>query len=65
VIWIIIERQVNAEYGAAIVKRLVQDILVYLSEISGFSRHNVFFMRKFYLLYRKDAKVQPQVAEIG
>lgn len=61
----IVERQKDAEHGAAIAQRLADDLREAFPEISGFSRRNVFYMREFYLLYRDKAKVQPLVAQIG
>jgi len=61
----IVERQIDAEHGAAIAEQLSNDLRKEFSGISGFSRRNVFYMREFYLLYRDDKRVQPLVAQIG
>jgi len=58
-------RAVNAAYGAAVAERLAADLRAEFPGISGFSRRNVFYMREFYLCYRDEEKVQPQVAQIG
>lgn len=61
----IVERQRDAEHGAAIAEQLSHDLRAEFPGISGFSRRNVFYMREFYLLYRDDQRVQPLVAQIG
>lgn len=61
----IVERQEDAEHGAAIAEQLSNDLRTKFPGISGFSRRNVFYMREFYLLYRNDERVQPLVAQIG
>jgi predicted nuclease of restriction endonuclease-like (RecB) superfamily len=61
----IVERQNDAEHGAAIAEQLAKDLRAEFPGISGFSRRNVFYMREFYLLYRNDERVQPLVAQIG
>ena len=62
---LIVERQTDAEHGAAIAEQLSHDLRAEYPGISGFSRRNVFYMREFYLLYRDDQRVQPLVAQIG
>jgi predicted nuclease of restriction endonuclease-like (RecB) superfamily len=61
----IVERQKDAEHGAAIAEQLSHDLRTEFPGISGFSRRNIFYMREFYLLYRDDKRVQPLVAQIG
>lgn len=61
----IVERQRDADHGAAIAEQLSQDLRTEFPGISGFSRRNIFYMREFYLLYRDDQRVQPLVAQIG
>ncbi len=61
----IVERQADAQHGSSIAEQLSKDLRSEFSGISGFSRRNVFYMREFYLLYRKDERVQPLVAQIG
>lgn len=62
---LIVERQQDAQHGAAITERLADDLRVAFPGVGGFSRRNVFYMREFFLLYREDAKVQPLVAQVG
>lgn len=61
----IVERQRDAEHGAAIAEQLSNDLRTEFPGISGFSRRNIFYMREFYLLYRDDERVQPLVAQIS
>lgn len=61
----IVERQRDAEHGAAIAEQLSHDLRTEFPGISGFSRRNVFYMREFYLRYCDDERVQPLVAQIG
>jgi predicted nuclease of restriction endonuclease-like (RecB) superfamily len=62
---LIVERQKDAAHGAAITEKLADDLRRAFPGMAGFSRRNVFYMREFFLLYRRDAKVQPLVAQIG
>lgn len=62
---LIVERQADAEHGAAIAERLADDLQREFPGISGFSRRNVFYMREFHLTYRDLPKVQQLVAQIG
>jgi len=61
----IVERQTNAEHGAAIAEQLAADLRREFPGVSGYSRRNVFYMREFYLAYCDLPKVQPLVAQIG
>ena len=61
----IVDRQADAQHGSSIAEQLSKDLRSEFPGISGFSRRNVFYMREFYLLYRKDERVQPLVAQIG
>lgn len=46
------ERQENAQWGDAIVDRLAADLKTEFPNLTGFSRLNLFFMRRFYLYYK-------------
>ena len=61
----IVERQADAEHGAAIAERLAEDLRQEFPGTGGFSRRNIFYMREFYQAYRGLPKVQPLVAQIG
>ena len=62
---LIVERQTDAKHGAAIAEQLSRDLRSEFPGVGGFSRRNIFYMRKFYLLYCNDERVQPLVAQIG
>jgi len=47
------------------VERLGADLRREFPGMSGFSDRNIWYMRKFYLCYRDNQKLQPMVAEIG
>src|SRR5574337_1000593 len=61
----IVGRQQGASWGKAVVERLPEDLRAEFPGVNGYSRRNVFYMREFYLAYRKLPKVQPLVAQIG
>ena len=61
----IVERQADAQHGAAIAERLAEDLRQEFPGVGGFSRRNIFYMREFYQVYRDLPKVQPLVAQIG
>ena len=48
----IVERQGDAEHGAAIAERLAEDLRQEFPGTGGFSRRNIFYMREFYQAYR-------------
>ena len=62
---LIVERQTNADHGAAIAEQLAADLRQEFPGVSGYSRRNVFYMREFYFAYCDLPKVQPLVAQIG
>ena len=61
----IVERQEDAQHGAAIAEHLAEDLRQEFPGVGGFSRRNIFYMREFYQAYRGQPKVQPLVAQIG
>jgi predicted nuclease of restriction endonuclease-like (RecB) superfamily len=62
---IIVSRQQDKGWGKSIVERLGMDLRQEFPGITGFSARNIWYMRKFYLLYRENQKLQPLVAEIA
>jgi len=52
--------QMTAQPGSKIVEKMVKDLKNELPDINGFSRTNLFAMRKFYLFY-KDSELVQQV----
>ena len=61
----IVERQVGATWGKAVVEQLSKDLRIEFPSLKGLSSRNLFYMREFYLIYRDDQKLQPLVAQIG
>jgi predicted nuclease of restriction endonuclease-like (RecB) superfamily len=61
----IVEYQDDVDQGSLIAERLAEDLQAEFSALLGFSRRNVFTMRKFYSLYPELTKVNPLSAQIG
>lgn len=57
----IVEKQNQFGWGSKIVDQMAKDLKLELPDSNGFSRTNLFAMRKFYLFY-KDAKIVHQAA---
>lgn len=58
------EKQEELGWGENIVEQIARDLQAELPGVRGFSRRNVFNMRRYYLTYRDDAKVQTVSAQI-
>ncbi len=61
----IAERQDNESWGRSVVERLAKDLQTEFPGVTGYSARNLWYMRKYYLAYRDDEKLQPLAAEIG
>lgn len=61
----IVERQFKHGWGKAIVETLARDLQAEFPGMQGFSARNIWYMRIFYVTYRKNGKLQPLVAEIS
>lgn len=61
----IVERQFKHGWGKAIVETLARDLQAEFPGMQGFSARNIWYMRIFYVTYRKNEKLQPMVAEIS
>jgi predicted nuclease of restriction endonuclease-like (RecB) superfamily len=61
----IVERQEKEGWGKSVVERLSEDLQKEFLGITGFSAQNLWYMRKFYLTYRGNEKLQPLVGEIS
>ena len=61
----IVEKQEKNKWGKSVVENLSSDLQKEFVGISGFSVQNLWYMRKFYKEYHKDAKLQSLVGEIG
>lgn len=61
----IVKRQKGNTWGRGIVERLAKDLQMEFPGIQGFSVRNIWNMRKFYVSYYRNKKLQPLVAEIS
>lgn len=61
----IVAKQEKLGWGKAIVETLAKDLQKEFPGIQGFSKDNLWRMRKFYLQYRDNQKLAPLVQEIG
>src|SRR3972149_9690453 len=61
----IVERQEKEGWGKSVVEHLSADLQKEFTGMMGFSARNIWYMRNFFVLYSKSAKLQPLVAEIG
>ncbi|OGR51031.1 MAG: hypothetical protein A2049_03475 [Elusimicrobia bacterium GWA2_62_23] len=62
---IIEERQSGNTWGKSVVERLAMDLQAEFPGVSGFSRDNIWRMRKFYLHYSGNSKLAPLAQEIS
>ena len=61
----IVNRQMEKKYGAGIIDTISRDLQAEFPGTKGFSRRNLFYARKFYLLYsERFKKVQQVVAQL-
>jgi len=61
----IVEKQEELGWGRSVVETLSHDLQNEFPGIQGFSSHNLWRMRKFYLAYQENEKLAPMVQEIG
>jgi len=61
----IVAKQEELGWGKAIVETLAKDLQKEFPGIQGFSKDNLWRMRKFYLQYHNNQKLAPLVQEIG
>jgi predicted nuclease of restriction endonuclease-like (RecB) superfamily len=57
----IVEKQQNAQWGSGFIPQLSKDLKADFPDMNGFSRTNLFAIRKFYLFYNRDFTIVPQV----
>ena len=57
----IVEKQNEFNWGSKIVEEMAKDLKKELPDTNGFSRSNLFAMRKFYLFYKDNEIVQQAV----
>lgn len=61
----IVERQEKEGWGKSVVEKLAFDLQKEFPGMKGYSARNIWYMRTFYKLYERNAKLQPLVAEIS
>jgi predicted nuclease of restriction endonuclease-like (RecB) superfamily len=61
----ILDQQQAGGWGDDIVGRIAQDLSTDIGSSRGFSRRNLFYMRRFATLWSDPEKVQPLAAQIG
>ncbi|MEZ4961982.1 MAG: PDDEXK nuclease domain-containing protein [Saprospiraceae bacterium] len=58
----IVAQQETAAWGEGLIPRLAKDLKAAFPHLTGFSRTNLFYIRKWYLFYRNEFPIVPQVA---
>jgi predicted nuclease of restriction endonuclease-like (RecB) superfamily len=61
----IVEKQEQLGWGKSVVENLSKDLQNEFPGIQGFSSHNLWRMKKFYIAYQGNEKLAPLVQEIG
>jgi len=61
----IVERQERHKWGKSVVETLAKDLQKAFPGIQGYSRDNLWRMRKFYLCFKDNRKLAPLVQEIS
>ena len=61
----IVEKQKQYGWGKSIVENLSKDLQYEFPGVQGYSKDNLWRMRKFYTLYKEQTKLAPLVQEIG
>jgi predicted nuclease of restriction endonuclease-like (RecB) superfamily len=61
----IVGRQGKEGWGRAVVETLADDLRKEFPGVQGYSKDNLWRIRKFYIHYRRDKKLAPLVQEIG
>lgn len=59
------EKQQSQEWGSKVVENLAKDLKRELPDTNGFSRTNLFAMRRFYSFYKDSALANPLVHQLG
>ncbi|MGN6434919.1 MAG: PDDEXK nuclease domain-containing protein [Agriterribacter sp.] len=57
----IAEKEKEAKWGGGLIEQLSRDLTREFPEIRGFSRTNLFYIRKWYLFYSGSSQIVPQV----
>jgi predicted nuclease of restriction endonuclease-like (RecB) superfamily len=61
----IVEKQHSFAWGSKVVEMVAADLKRELPDTNGFSRSNLFAMRKFYLFYRDSSLVRQPAGRFG
>lgn len=61
----IVEKQEKGDWGESVVENIAGDLAIAFPEIKGFSKDNIWRMRKFFLTYRHSEKLAPLVQELS
>ena len=59
----IVEKQEKAKWGSGLIKQLSIDLKDEFSNLTGFSKDNLYFMKRFYLFYYKSITIVEQVVQ--
>lgn len=59
----IVEMHVEERWGEKVITQLSKDLRQALPGVEGLSRTNIYYCKKFYLLYSQDNEIVPQVVE--
>lgn len=59
----IVEMHVEERWGQGVMNKLSSDLKRELPEITGLTRVNLYYMKRFYLLYSQQIEKIPQVVE--
>lgn len=57
----LVQKQQDAQWGDALIEQLSKDLASTFPEMKGFSRTNLFYIKKWYLFYNQEAKLIPQL----
>lgn len=58
----IVEKQQEANWGDSLIDQLSHDLSNAFPEMKGFSRTNLFYVKKWYLFYNQERELVPQLA---
>ncbi|PSR51867.1 DUF1016 domain-containing protein [Adhaeribacter arboris] len=57
----IVEKQQEANWGDNLIEQLSKDLSIAFPKMKGFSRTNLFYIRKWYLFYSQEQELVPQL----
>lgn len=57
----IVEKQQQANWGETLIEHFSKDLSTAFPEMKGFSRTNLFYIRKWYLFYSREQELVPQL----